>query len=91
MTTPPRVPLSLTDPFVIRMDTQYVLILEKLQGLDILTYFQLRHEYNENMVATVVTQVRLVNPETVKLCLCGTAWLAYYLTAREALRLPSTG
>ncbi|XP_037085172.1 obscurin-like isoform X4 [Pollicipes pollicipes] len=40
-----------------RMDTKYVLIMEKLQGLDILTYFQLRHEYSENMVATVVTQV----------------------------------
>ncbi|XP_043238277.1 obscurin-like isoform X8 [Amphibalanus amphitrite] len=46
---------ALYDAF--KMGTQYVLILEKLQGLDILTYFQLRHEYNENMVATVVTQV----------------------------------
>lgn len=35
-----------------------VLVMEKLQGADILTYFTSRHEYSEQMVATVVTQVR---------------------------------
>jgi len=34
-----------------------VLIMEKLQGADILTYFSSRHEYNEQMVCTVVSQV----------------------------------
>lgn len=35
-----------------------VLVMEKLQGADILTYFTSRHEYSEQMVATVITQVR---------------------------------
>ena len=34
-----------------------VLILEKLQGADVLTYLASRHEYSENCVATIVTQV----------------------------------
>jgi len=34
-----------------------VLVQEKLQGADILTYFSSRHEYTEQMVATVITQV----------------------------------
>nr|XP_012153983.1 PREDICTED: muscle M-line assembly protein unc-89-like isoform X1 [Megachile rotundata] len=34
-----------------------VFILEKLQGADILTYFSSRHEYTENCVATVITQI----------------------------------
>lgn len=33
------------------------LILEKLQGADILTYLSSRHDYTEQMVATIVTQV----------------------------------
>ncbi|CAH2049873.1 unnamed protein product, partial [Iphiclides podalirius] len=33
------------------------LILEKLQGADILTYLSSRHNYTEQMVATVVTQI----------------------------------
>ncbi|XP_045498877.1 obscurin isoform X7 [Colias croceus] len=33
------------------------LILEKLQGADILTYLSSRHEYTEQMVATIITQV----------------------------------
>lgn len=37
-----------------------VLILEKMQGADILTYFSSRHEYNEQMVCNVVTQVRKI-------------------------------
>lgn len=37
--------------------TLAVFILEKLQGADILTYLSSRHEYTEQMVATVVTQV----------------------------------
>lgn len=34
-----------------------VLILEKLQGADILTYLSSRHDYTEQMVATIVTQI----------------------------------
>ncbi|CAH1967604.1 unnamed protein product [Acanthoscelides obtectus] len=34
-----------------------VFILEKLQGADILTYLASRHEYNEQMVATIISQV----------------------------------
>lgn len=33
------------------------LIMEKLQGADILTYLSSRHEYTEQMVATIVTQI----------------------------------
>ena len=33
------------------------LVLEKLQGADVLTYLSSRHEYSEQMVATVVSQV----------------------------------
>ncbi|XP_045524044.1 obscurin isoform X5 [Pieris brassicae] len=33
------------------------LVLEKLQGADILTYLSSRHEYSEQVVATVITQV----------------------------------
>lgn len=32
-------------------------VLEKLQGADILTYLSSKHEYTEQTVATVVTQV----------------------------------
>jgi hypothetical protein len=34
-----------------------VLIQEKLQGADVLTYLSSRHEYNEQTVATIITQV----------------------------------
>ncbi|VEN40593.1 unnamed protein product [Callosobruchus maculatus] len=34
-----------------------IFILEKLQGADILTYLASRHEYNEQMVATIISQV----------------------------------
>ncbi|XP_063238451.1 obscurin isoform X6 [Bacillus rossius redtenbacheri] len=34
-----------------------VLVQEKLQGADVLTYLSSRHEYSEDVVATVVTQV----------------------------------
>ncbi|KAL1110551.1 hypothetical protein AAG570_008079, partial [Ranatra chinensis] len=34
-----------------------VFILEKLQGADILTYLSSRHEYTEQMVATIISQV----------------------------------
>ncbi|XP_028176186.1 obscurin [Ostrinia furnacalis] len=33
------------------------LILEKLQGADVLTYLSSRHDYTEQMVATIVTQI----------------------------------
>ncbi|XP_012273370.1 obscurin isoform X3 [Orussus abietinus] len=33
------------------------LILEKLQGADVLSYLSSRHEYSENCVATIVTQI----------------------------------
>lgn len=33
------------------------LILEKLQGADIITYLSSRHDYTEQMVATIVTQI----------------------------------
>lgn len=33
------------------------LVLEKLQGADMLTFLASKHEYNEQMVATIVTQV----------------------------------
>lgn len=32
--------------------------MEKLQGADVLTYLTSRHTYTEQMVATIVTQVR---------------------------------
>ncbi|XP_075169287.1 obscurin isoform X4 [Haematobia irritans] len=34
-----------------------IFIMEKLQGADILTYFSSRHQYTEQMVATVILQV----------------------------------
>lgn len=34
-----------------------VFILEKLQGFDVLTYLASRHEYTEQTVATIITQV----------------------------------
>lgn len=37
--------------------TYCAFVLEKLQGADILTYLSNRHEYNEQMVATVISQV----------------------------------
>jgi len=38
-----------------------VLVMEKLQGANILTYFTSRHEYTEQMVATAVTQVHCLS------------------------------
>lgn len=41
-------------------DANYaVLIFEKLQGADVLTYLSSRHEYTEQMVATIIQQVCL--------------------------------
>ena len=37
-----------------------IFILEKLQGADVLTYLASRHEYTEQTVATIVTQVMFV-------------------------------
>lgn len=34
-----------------------VFIMEKLQGADVLTYLSSRHEYTENCVATIITQI----------------------------------
>lgn len=34
-----------------------ILIMEKLQGADVLTYFSSRHEYSEQMVSCVITQL----------------------------------
>ena len=39
------------------MDTKLVLVMEKLLGQDVLSFFQSQHNYSEEMVATVVTQV----------------------------------
>ncbi|XP_014257942.1 obscurin isoform X8 [Cimex lectularius] len=40
------------------VDESYsVFILEKLQGADVLTYLSSRHEYTEQMVATIISQV----------------------------------
>lgn len=36
-----------------------IFILEKLHGYDILTYLASRHEYSEQTVATIVTQVNM--------------------------------
>lgn len=50
-----------------------VLIMEKLQGADILTYFSSRHEYNEQMVCNAVTQVSsffLLNLYLYHKCTC---------------------
>lgn len=51
------------------------LILEKLQGADILTYLSSRHDYTEQMVATIVTQVNyllaLVKPGLTNEEYCG--------------------
>lgn len=38
-----------------------VFILEKLQGADVLTYLASKHEYTEQTVATIVSQVILLN------------------------------
>ena len=40
------------------MDTKLVLVMENLLGQDVLSFFQSQHNYSEEMVATVVTQVR---------------------------------
>lgn len=40
-----------------RTSDTVVFVLEKLQGADILTYLASRHDYTEQTVATVVTQV----------------------------------
>lgn len=37
-----------------------VSVLEKLQGVDVLTCLSQRHEYTENMVATIISQVSLL-------------------------------
>ncbi|XP_020716206.1 obscurin isoform X3 [Ceratitis capitata] len=34
-----------------------IFVMEKLQGADVLTYFSSRHQYTEQMVATVITQL----------------------------------
>ncbi|XP_065561807.1 obscurin-like [Artemia franciscana] len=39
------------------MPSHYIMILEKLQGMDVLTYLSNLHEYTEQMVATIVNQV----------------------------------
>lgn len=36
-----------------------IFVLEKLQGCDVLSYLASRHEYTEQTVATIVSQVRL--------------------------------
>ena len=38
-----------------------VSVLEKLQGVDVLTCLSQRHEYTENMVATIISQVSRFN------------------------------
>ncbi|XP_037094652.1 obscurin-like isoform X2 [Pollicipes pollicipes] len=40
-----------------RMDNKYVLVMESLEGPDVLNYFQQQHEYTEEMVAVVINQV----------------------------------
>ena len=40
------------------MDTKLVMVMENLLGQDVLSFFQDQHNYSEEMVATVVTQVR---------------------------------
>lgn len=37
-----------------------IFIMEKLQGTDILSYFSLREEYDEDMVVTALTQVKII-------------------------------
>ena len=34
-----------------------VLVMEKLSGVDVMSYLALRHDYNEEMVVTVIKQV----------------------------------
>lgn len=34
-----------------------IFIMERLQGADVLTYLTSRHDYTEQMVATIITQV----------------------------------
>lgn len=36
-----------------------VFVQEKLQGVDVLTYLSSRHEYSEQTVANIITQVRV--------------------------------
>lgn len=41
-----------------RSNDKAIFILEKLHGFDVLTYLASRHEYSEQTVATIVSQVR---------------------------------
>lgn len=47
---------SLLDAY--RSNDKAIFILEKLHGFDVLTYLASRHEYSEQTVATIVSQVR---------------------------------
>lgn len=49
---------SLLDAYI--TNDQAVFILEKLQGFDILTYLSTQHEYSEQTVATIVSQVSII-------------------------------
>lgn len=48
---------SLLAAFKPKNSTTAVLVMEKLQGADILTYLSSRHEYTEQTVATIITQL----------------------------------
>lgn len=41
-----------------------VFVMEQLEKIDILTYFASRKEFNEDMIVTALTQVRLIDAET---------------------------
>lgn len=38
-----------------------VLVMEKLSGVDVMSYLALRHDYNEELVVTIIKQVNLIN------------------------------
>lgn len=38
-----------------------VLVMEKLSGVDVMSYLALRHDYNEEKVVTIIKQVNIFN------------------------------
>ncbi|XP_065224779.1 obscurin-like isoform X6 [Planococcus citri] len=48
---------NLAEAFKLQYSSVAIFIMEKLQGADVLTYLTSRHDYSEQMVATIITQV----------------------------------
>lgn len=46
-----------------KLDNAYVLMLDKLQGYDVLTFLSQKPEYTEELVVNVIRQVRAINAD----------------------------